>query len=106
MEYMGICKERKWGITHTRLVLMEMGKGQKSYHPVIAFVAETKEILHSWFRCGSAYTSNGIVEFMKECMAYMKRRVRVTPAFAGAVVSSRESCWITWSQYQRDTLSR
>ena len=38
------------GITHTRLVLMKMGKGQKSYHPVIAFVAETKEILHSWFR--------------------------------------------------------
>lgn len=52
-------------------------RGQKSYHPVIAFVAETKEILHSWFRCGSAYTSNGVVEFMKECMAYMKKRVRV-----------------------------
>jgi len=52
-------------------------KGQKAYHPVAAFVAETKEILHSWFRCGSAYTSNGIVEFMKECMAYTKRRVRV-----------------------------
>lgn len=52
-------------------------KGQKSYHPLIAFVAETKEILHSWFRCGSAYTSNGIVEFMKECMAYTKKRVRV-----------------------------
>ncbi|MBF8278316.1 MAG: tnpA 9 [Candidatus Brocadiaceae bacterium] len=52
-------------------------KGQKAYHPVIAFVAETKEILHRWFRCGSAYTSNGIVEFMKECMAYTKRRVRV-----------------------------
>ncbi len=52
-------------------------KGQKAYHPMIAFVAETKEILHSWFRCGSAYTSNGIVEFMKECMAYTKKRARV-----------------------------
>jgi len=52
-------------------------KGQKSYHPLIAFVSETKEILHSWFRCGSAYTSNGIVEFMKECMVYTKKRVRV-----------------------------
>ena len=52
-------------------------KGQKSYHPVIAFVTETKEILHSWFRCGSAYTSNGVVEFLKECMAYTKKRVRV-----------------------------
>ena len=52
-------------------------KGQKSYHSVIAFVAETKEILHSWFRCGSAYTSNGVGEFMKECMAYRKKRGRV-----------------------------
>ena len=60
-------------------------KGQKSYHPVIAFVAETKEILHSWFRCGSAYTSNGIVEFMKECMVYMKKRVRVI--FRGVSIS-------------------
>ena len=51
--------------------------GQRSYHPLIAFMAETKEILHSWFRCGSAYTGNGIVEFMKECMAYTKKRVRV-----------------------------
>ncbi|OOP57401.1 MAG: hypothetical protein AYP45_03540 [Candidatus Brocadia carolinensis] len=52
-------------------------KGQKSYHPIIACVAETKEILHSWLRCGSAYTRNGVVEFMKECMAYTKKRVRV-----------------------------
>jgi hypothetical protein len=34
-------------------------KGQRSYHPIMAFVAETKVLLHSWFRCGSAYTSNG-----------------------------------------------
>lgn len=52
-------------------------KGQKSYHPLVAFIAETKEVLHSWFRCGSAYTSNRVVEFMKECMAYMKKGVRV-----------------------------
>src|SRR5574340_1791333 len=67
---MGISKERKWDITPKK-------RGQKSYPPVIAFAAETKEILHSWFRCGRAYTSNGIVEFMKECMAYMKKVVRV-----------------------------
>ncbi len=48
-------------------------KGQKAYHPLMAFIAETKEVLHSWFRCGSAYTSNGVVEFMKECMAYMNK---------------------------------
>jgi hypothetical protein len=52
-------------------------KGQKSYHPLMAFVSETKEVLHSWFRCGSAYTSNGIVEFMKESMVYIKNGVTV-----------------------------
>jgi hypothetical protein len=52
-------------------------RGQKAYHPIIAMVAETKEIFHSWFRCGSAYTSNGIVEFMKECMSHVRRGVRV-----------------------------
>ena len=66
MEYMGI----KVGYNPKK-------KGQKSYHNMMAFVGETKEVLHSWFRCGSAYTSNGVVEFMKECMAYMKKRVRV-----------------------------
>lgn len=52
-------------------------KGQKSYHPLMAFVSETREILHSWFRCGSAYTGNGIVEFMKESMAHIRKGVRV-----------------------------
>lgn len=44
-------------------------KGQLAYHPLMAFCAETKEVLHSWYRCGSAYTSNGAVEFLKELMA-------------------------------------
>ena len=52
-------------------------KGQKSYHPLMAFVSETKEVLHSWFQCGSAYTGNGIVGFMKECMAYVRKRAKV-----------------------------
>ena len=29
-------------------------KGQNSYHPLLCFVAETRECLHNWFRCGSA----------------------------------------------------
>lgn len=51
-------------------------KGQLSYHPLLAFSAETKEILHSWYRCGSAYTSNGAVEFMKELMAGLRKGVK------------------------------
>jgi hypothetical protein len=52
-------------------------KGQKSYHPLMAFVSETKEVLHSWFRCGNAYSGNGIVDFMKECMSHIRGSVRV-----------------------------
>lgn len=51
-------------------------KGQKAYHPVVAFCAETKEILHSWYRCGSAYTSNGCVEFLKELFAGLANGIR------------------------------
>ena len=51
-------------------------KGQPCYNPQIAFCAETKEILHSWYRCGSAYTGNGAVEFMKELMAALRPGVK------------------------------
>ena len=51
-------------------------KGQKSYHPMMAFCSETKEILHSWYRCGSAYTSNGTIEFLKELFASISKSIR------------------------------
>ena len=44
-------------------------KGQNSYHPLLCFVAETRECLHNWFRTGSAYTGNGAPEFLKECFS-------------------------------------
>jgi hypothetical protein len=37
-------------------------RGAKSYHPLLVFVSEMKLLYHSWFRTGSAYTSNGIVD--------------------------------------------
>ena len=37
-------------------------RGAASYHPLLAFCAETKEILQGWLRDGSAYTSNGVVD--------------------------------------------
>ena len=51
-------------------------KGQKSYHPMMAFCSETKEVLHSWYRCGSAYTSNGTIEFLKELFASISKSIR------------------------------
>jgi hypothetical protein len=41
-------------------------KGQKSYHPLLAFLASNKECLHSKWRPGSAYTANGAAEFFAE----------------------------------------
>lgn len=41
-------------------------KGAKSYHPLLAFASELKLVVNSWFRTGSAYTSNGICEFIKQ----------------------------------------
>lgn len=41
--------------------------GQKSYHPLLAFLVSSKECVHSWFRPGDTYTGNGIAEFIKEC---------------------------------------
>lgn len=50
-------------------------KGQKSYHPLLCFVAENRECLHNWFRSGDAYSANGCVEFIKECFARIPKRV-------------------------------
>lgn len=51
-------------------------KGAKSYHPLLVFVSEMKLLYHSWFRTGSAYTANGIVEFLKEVQSSLPRNVR------------------------------
>ena len=50
-------------------------KGQKSYHPLFAFIAETRECLHNRFRSGNTYSANGAVEFMKECHARLPKGV-------------------------------
>lgn len=41
-------------------------KGAKSYHPLLVFVSEMRQFYHTLFRIGSAYTANGIVDFLKE----------------------------------------
>lgn len=50
-------------------------KGQKSYHPLLCFIAETRECLHNWFRTGSAYSGNGSAFFMKECFSRLPKRI-------------------------------
>lgn len=52
-------------------------KGALSYHPLLAFSTHTKEILQGWLRSGSAYTSNGILEFMKQLLAQLDNKQRI-----------------------------
>ena len=51
-------------------------RGAKSYHPVIAFISQMKLVINSWFRCGSAYTSNGICEFIKQTKALLPPHIK------------------------------
>jgi len=39
--------------------------GQPSYHPLLAFLTATKEVLQSWWRPGNTYTGNGAAEFLQ-----------------------------------------
>ena len=50
-------------------------KGAKSYHPLLVFVSEMKLLYHTWFRTGSAYTSNGIVDFLKEVEVSLPKNI-------------------------------
>ena len=51
-------------------------QGAKSYHPLLIFVSEMKLLYHTWFRTGSAYTANGIVDFLKEVKASLPRGIK------------------------------
>ena len=50
-------------------------KGARSYHPLLVFASEIKLLYHTWFRTGSAYTSNGIVDFMKEVHSSLPKTI-------------------------------
>ena len=51
-------------------------QGAKSYHPLLVFISEMKLLYHTWFRTGSAYTANGIVDFLKEVRASLPNNIR------------------------------
>ena len=51
-------------------------KGARSYHPLLIFCSEMKLVVNSWFRTGSAYTSNGICEFVKQTAATLPANIK------------------------------
>ena len=71
-------------------------RGALSYHPLLAFSTHTKEILQGWFRTGNTYTSNGIVDFMRQLLAHIPKKVRIcfradSGFFVGALMEFLES---------------
>jgi len=43
-------------------------KNHTGYHPILAFVFQTKEFLHGYLRPGNTYSGNGIEAFLKETL--------------------------------------
>jgi len=71
-------------------------KGAYSYNPQLAFCTQTKEILQGWLRTGSAYTSNGVVEFIKQLLAQLPDSQRIffrgdSGYFVGALLDHLDS---------------
>ena len=52
-------------------------RGARSYHPLMAFLTERKCVLNTWFRPGSAYTANGIVEFLQQSAAWLPKATKI-----------------------------
>ena len=42
-------------------------KGRRSYHPLLAFIGETRDFLRGRLRAGNAVSSTGAVGFLQEC---------------------------------------
>ena len=49
--------------------------GKRSYHPLLAFIAETGEALLGWLRPGDVFSANGSVEFIKEALSRLPKQV-------------------------------
>ena len=50
-------------------------RGNRSYNPLLAFIYETKEMLHGILRSGSCHCANGAVEFIKEVITMLPSRL-------------------------------
>lgn len=51
--------------------------GRPSHHPVLAMLAKSKTILHTWLRSGNANPMGGCVEFLRETLAKLPSTFRI-----------------------------
>lgn len=52
-------------------------KGRTSHHPLFAFVADMRMVLHAWLRPGNTHSNNGASEFYREAVEQLGGRHRV-----------------------------
>lgn len=59
--------------------------GRPSHHPLLAVLAEAHFVLHGWLRSGNCSCGRGVVEFLKEALAWLGagHRIRVVRADSG-----------------------
>jgi hypothetical protein len=59
--------------------------GRASHHPLLAILGEAHFVLHGWLRSGNCSSSRGVVEFLKEALALLRKRlcIRVVRADSG-----------------------
>lgn len=63
-------------------------KGRRSHHPLFAFAADIRMVLHAWLRPGNTGTSNGAVIFFEEALGLLgsKHKVGLVRADSGFFV--------------------
>lgn len=52
-------------------------KGRRSHHPLFAFVADLRMILHAWLRPGNTAACNGAADFFQEAIALLGSTHRI-----------------------------
>lgn len=50
-------------------------RGRPSHHPIFAFLAEAKIIVHLWLRSGNTGTANGATAFLSEALAKLPQTI-------------------------------
>jgi hypothetical protein len=51
--------------------------GRPSHHPLIAFLAEAKVVLHAWLRSGNTGSARGVGQFLAEALARLPQGYRL-----------------------------
>jgi len=70
-------------------------RGRRSYHPIVCFEAHFQEFWHGSLRPGNAFSSTGIIGFLKACLAKVpsgsamsRVRLRMDSSFYSLLVAS------------------